>query len=207
MPETIVKQKRPRGDKTVGNLSRIERDLKAYELHLAGCTVRGVCEELKLKSTRTGWAAIKRGKAWVIERGIPTNERKVEIDALFKSTLAALSSEIQRQAEEGRIIEISRNDGSSEVRRTRGIDARIAGELSRSLNRWAEFCGLLERAPEISTAQTLISLAAPANGADFSSKWDRPTAEVAVVDVPATSSSGIPTTAELTPSLPASSEV
>ena len=204
MPETIVKQKRPRGDKTVGNLSRIECDLKAYELHLAGCTVRGVCEELKLKSTRTGWAAIKRGKAWVIERGIPTNERKVEIDALFKSTLAALSSEIQRQAEEGRIIEISRNDGSSEVRRTRGIDARIAGELSRSLNRWAEFCGLLERAPEISTAQTLISLAAPSSGADFSDRWDKPSEPA--VDVSATSSSGIPTTGELTPSLPESAE-
>ena len=184
-----MKQKRPRGDKTVGNLSRIERDLKAYELHLAGCTVRGVCEELKLKSTRTGWAAIKRGKAWVIERGIPTNERKVEIDALFKSTLAALSSEIQRQAEEGRIIEISRNDGSSEIRRSRGIDARIAGELSRSLNRWAEFCGLLERAPEINAAQTLIQLSAPTDGASFADRWGNKEESSQTVNVEASESS------------------
>ena len=90
------------------------------------------------------------------------------------------------------------------VKTKKGIDPRIAGELSRSLNRWAEFCGLLDRAPEIHAAATLVQLSAPASGADFSARWDKPSDPV--VDVSATSSSGIPTTGELTPSLPAPAE-
>ena len=81
------------------------------------------------------------------------------------------------------------------VKTKKGIDPRIAGELSRSLNRWAEFSGLLDRAPEISTAATLVQLAAPANGADFSARWNKPVEEPAVVDVT--------TTAETAPALPA----
>ena len=83
------------------------------------------------------------------------------------------------------------------VKTKKGIDPRIAGELSRSLNRWAEFCGLLDRAPEIHAAATLVQLAAPSNGADFSGKWNTPS-EPAVVDVT--------TTAEAAPALPAPAE-
>ncbi len=162
-------------------------------------------KELEIKSTQTAWSAIERGKKFAIEKGIDAEERRIDIDRMFKETLGLLVNTAKTQAFEGQ-IETIHGPGGTIVKTKKGIDPRIAGELSRSLNRWAEFCGLLERAPEISTAQTLISLAAPANGADFSSKWDRPTAEVAVVDVPATSSSGIPTTAELTPSLPAPAE-
>jgi len=186
--------------------ARIARDIAIFESHMRGNSVRAICDDFGIKSTQTIWGGIQRGREIVKERGIDIEDRRIDIDRMFKNTLGLLVKTAEQQAFEGQ-IETIHGPGGTIVKTKKGIDPRIAGELSRSLNRWAEFCGLLERAPEISTAQTLISLAAPANGADFSSKWDRPTAEVAVVDVPATSSSGIPTTAELTPSLPASSEV
>ena len=159
--QTVVEQKRPRGDKTVGNMSRIERDLKAYELHLSGCTIRGICEELNIKSTQTAHNAVKRGKEWVLERGIPTDERRIEIDTLFKETLGLLAQTARHQAQHGQEIFFVDQDGKKSMQRKAGIDPRIAGELSRSLNRWAEFCGLLERAPEQNNAITMVQLAAP----------------------------------------------
>jgi hypothetical protein len=87
MAQTLKEQTTPRGaDKRArgpATLSRIERDLKAYELHLMGCTVRGVCDELNISSTQTAFNAINRGRDYCIERGIPTEERKIEIDKLY----------------------------------------------------------------------------------------------------------------------------
>ena len=81
------------------------------------------------------------------------------------------------------------------VKTKKGIDPRIAGELSRSLNRWAEFCGLLDRAPEIHAAATLVQLSAPADGASFTDRWNR-------LSDPAVDVSATP--AEAAPALPAS---
>ena len=162
-------------------------------------------EELGITSTQTAWSAIERGKKFAIEKGIDVEERRIDIDRMFKETLGLLAATARQQAFEGQ-IETTHGPMGTIVKTRKGIDPRIAGELSRSLNRWAEFCGLLDRAPEIHAAATLIQLAAPADGASFAEKWDRPATEAAVVDVPATSSSGIPTTAELTPSLPEPAE-
>ena len=175
----------PRGDKTTATVARRERDLKAFSLSLSGISVRGIMQELEIKSTQTAWSAIERGKKFAIEKGIDVEERRIDIDLMFKETLGLLAATARQQAFEGQ-IETTHGPMGTIVKTKKGIDPRIAGELSRSLNRWAEFCGLLDRAPEIHTAATLISLAAPANGADFSSKWDRPTAEAAVVDVTTT---------------------
>jgi len=182
MSQTLVEQKRPRGDKSTGTLARIERDLKAYELHLAGVTVRGVCEELGIKSTQTAFNAINRGRDYCIERGIPAEERRIEIDALFKKTLGLLVKTAYDQDAHGQIETIHGPDGTI-VKTRKGVDPRIAGELSRSLNRWAEFCGLLERAPEVNQASTtLIQLSAPADGASFGSKWSGETVEISASD-------------------------
>ena len=183
MQQTVVEQKRPRGDKSTGNLARIERDLKAYELHLAGVTVRGVCDELGIKSTQTAFNAINRGRDYCIERGIPTEERRIEIDRMFKETLGLLAQTAREQAINGQEEFYVDQDGRKSMKRRKGVDPRIAGELSRSLNRWAEFCGLLERAPEVNTASTtLIQLAAPTNGAVFDTRWAGE-AEPATIDV------------------------
>ena len=170
MAQTLVEQKRPRGNKTTGNLTRIERDLRAYELTLAGCSVRGVCEELGIKSTQTAHNAIQRGKKFALENGIDIEEHRIDIDRMFKQTLGLLVATAQQQHLEGQIETIHSPDGTI-VKTKKGIDPRIAGELSRSLNRWAEFCGLLDRAPEVNQQATVIQLSAPADGASFADRW------------------------------------
>ncbi|CAI8412777.1 MAG: Uncharacterised protein [Synechococcus sp. MIT S9220] len=170
MAQTVVEQKRPRGNKTTGNLTRIERDLRAYELTLAGCSVRGVCEELGIKSTQTAHNAIQRGKKFALENGIDIEEHRIDIDRMFKQTLGLLVATAQQQHLEGQIETIHTPDGTI-VKTKKGICPRIAGELSRSLNRWAEFCGLLDRAPEVNQQATVIQLSAPADGAAFADRW------------------------------------
>ena len=150
-------------------------------------------KELEIKSTQTAWSAIERGKKFAIEKGIDVEERRIDIDLMFRETLGLLAATARQQAFEGQ-IETTHGPMGTIVKTKKGIDPRIAGELSRSLNRWAEFCGLLDRAPEVHTATTLVQLAAPANGADFSGKWNRPSDPA--VDVSATP-------AETAPALPA----
>ena len=105
--------------------ARQERDIAIYQSHMRGNSQRAIQEEFSIKSCQTVHAAIIRGRDLVKERGI-------EIDEMFKNTLGHLAGEVARQADEGRIVEIERNDGSREVRRTRGIDPRTAEALARS---------------------------------------------------------------------------
>ena len=127
----------------------------------------------------------KRGKEIVLERGIDIEERRIDIDRMFKETLGVLVQTARHQAEHGQEEFYVDQDGRKSMKRRVGIDPRIAGELSRSLNRWAEFCGLLERAPEQNNAITMVQLAAPSDGASFSDKWATAPAEGQTVDVTA----------------------
>ncbi len=180
MEQTVVRQKRPRGDKSTGTLSRLERDLKAYELHMMGITVRGVQQELGIKSTQTAHAAINRGRDYCIERGIDVEERRIDIDRMFKETLGLLAQTAREQAINGQQEFFTDPEGNVSTKRRKGIDPRIAGELSRSLHRWSEFLGLMDRVPEVnSNSTTLIQLAAPADGASFGSKWAEGAVDVA----------------------------
>ena len=182
MAQTVKVQTTPRGaDKRTrgpATLTKLERDLKAFELTLAGVTVRGVCEELGISSTQTAFNAINRGKEYCIERGIPSDERRIEIDKLFKQTLGLLVKTAYDQDAHGQIETIHGPDGTT-VKTRKGVDPRIVGELSRSLNRWAEFCGLLERVREVNQATTtLIQLSSPADGANFADRWSGQTVDV-----------------------------
>ena len=112
--------------------ARQERDIAIYQSHMRGNSQRAIQEEFSIKSCQTVHAAIIRGRDLVKERGIDLEERRIEIDEMFKNTLGHLAGEVARQADEGRIVEIERNDGSREVRRTRGIDPRTAEALARS---------------------------------------------------------------------------
>ena len=147
--------------------------MKAFELSLNGISVRGIQEELGIKSTQTVWAAIERGKKFSIERGIDIEERRIDIDRMFKNTLGLLVKTAEQQSFEGQ-IETTHGPMGTIVKTRKGIDPRIAGELSRSLNRWAEFCGLLDRAPELNQQATVINLSAPTDGASFADKWNAP---------------------------------
>jgi len=168
----------------VGSLARIQRDLKAYELSLAGVTIRGVCEELGLKSTKTAWDAVARGKAYAIERGIDVEETRIKIQQLFEQTLGALGKQVMEQQANGCITEFVDAEGNKSWKKIHGIDPRTAAELSRSLQRWAEFAGLMDRAPEAGGQQsTTIVLSAPAAGADFESRYSNMAS--AAADAPA----------------------
>lgn len=116
---------------------------------MRGNSVRAICDEFGIKSTQTVWGGIQRGKQHVKDRGIDVDERRIEIDQLFKDTLGALAKTVQEQAIEGRIQTIERNDGSSEIRRTKGVDPRTAEALARSADRWAQFLGVTDRANEV----------------------------------------------------------
>jgi hypothetical protein len=158
---------------------------------MAGLSVRAIQDEFAIKSTQTVHVAILRGKEYAKERGIDIEERRIEIDELFKSTLGALAQDVAKQARQGVVTETFDGDGKLiETRRTHGVSSRTAGELSRSLHRWASFLGLCEVGPEGggSSGMTLISLNMPADGATLESKWasaEPPATEAQAVDVTA----------------------
>jgi hypothetical protein len=94
-----------------------------------------------------------------------------------------LAQTIRHQSEHGCETFFVNEDGSKSMKRIKGVDPRIAGELSRSLHRWSEFLGLMDRAPEVNQASTtLIQLSAPADGASFGSKWAGETVEISASD-------------------------
>ena len=170
MSQTVTEQTRLPG-KRKRSEKLIERDIHAYTRHMAGLSVRAIGDELGLKSTQTVWGSIQRGREYVKERGIDLEERKIEIDQLFANTLGMLAGEIARQCDEGRIQTIERSDGTSEIRRTKGVDPRTAEALARSADRWAQFLGITDRAQEVNQATTLINLSAPTDGASFADRW------------------------------------
>lgn len=175
MEQTSKKHRIPRGadkrDTPRISVARQERDIAIYESHMRGNSIRAMQDEFKIKSTKTVWSAVQRGKALVIEKGIDIEERRIDIDQMFKSTLGYLAKAVEQQSFEGQ-IETIHGPGGTIVKTKKGIDPRIAGELSRSLNRWAEFCGLLDRAPELKQQATVINLSAPTDGAAFADKWN-----------------------------------
>ena len=153
--------------------AREQRNIAIYEAHMRGNSIRAIQEDFSIKSTQTVHLAITKGKELVIERGIDIEQRRIDIDRMFKNTLGLLAKTAEQQAFEGQ-IETTHGPMGTIVKTKKGIDPRIAGELSRSLNRWAEFCGLLDRAPELNQQATVINLSAPTDGAAFADKWNAP---------------------------------
>ena len=151
---------------------------------MRGNSIRAIQKEFQIKSTKTVWSAVGRGKDLVIERGIDLEVRRIEIDEMFKNTLGHLAGEVARQAGEGRIQTIERSDGSREIRRTKGIDPRTAEALARSADRWAQFLGITDRAQEVNQQATVINLAPAADAMAFEQQWTgAPENEPKTVDV------------------------
>ena len=70
------------------------------------------------------------------------------------------------------------------MKKMKGVDPRMLGEAGRGLIRFAEFAGLMDRAPEQhNTAVTMVNLSAPSDGASFSDKWSQAPVEGETVDV------------------------
>ena len=152
--------------------AKIQRDIAIYKRHMMGLSIRAIQDEFAIKSTQTVHLAIQRGREYVIDRGINVEERRIEIDQLFNETLGLLIKTARHQSEKGVEEFFVDQDGRKSMKRRPGVDPRIAGELSRSLHRWSEFLGLMDRAPEQTVANTtLIQLATPADGASFTDRW------------------------------------
>ena len=152
--------------------AKIQRDIAIYKRHMMGLSIRAIQDEFSIKSTQTVHLAIQRGREYVIDRGINVEERRIEIDQLFNETLGLLIKTARHQSEKGVEEFFVDQDGRQSMKRRPGVDPRIAGELSRSLHRWSEFLGLMDRAPEQTVANTtLIQLATPADGASFTDRW------------------------------------
>lgn len=160
MAETVTKHLDPSTTKLgPGKYKRkrsqalIDRDIRAYQLHINGSSIRAIADEIDLKSSRSAWDAVNRGRAYVKEKGIDLELRRIDIDQLFKETLCALALEVQRQVDEGRITEIVRSDGTKEIKRVRGVCPRTAEALARSADRWGQFLGLTDRPDEKNSFQ------------------------------------------------------
>ena len=152
--------------------AKIQRDIAIYKRHMMGLSIRAIQDEFAIKSTQTVHLAIQRGREYVIDRGIDVEERRIEIDQLFNETLGLLIKTARHQSEKGVEEFFIDQNGNKSMKRRPGVDPRIAGELSRSLLRWSELLGLMDRAPEQTVANTtLIQLATPADGASFTDRW------------------------------------
>ena len=181
---------------------RVQQSIDAFALHLQGSSYRGIQKHFGWKSPHTAVNAVQRGEELAKKLNLDSEKIRLKIAAAFDRLADITIAQVEEQVKEGRVTLIQHCDGTKEVRHTKGVDPRMVGEAGRGLIRFAEFAGLMDRAPEVHAAATLVQLSAPADGASFTDRWNRPSDPV--VDV--TSSSGIPTTAELTPSLPESAE-
>ena len=177
------------------NPERIKQHLDAFALHLQGVSYRGIQQHYGWKSLSTAQNSVMRGELLAKELNLDGEKIRLKIAAAFDRLADITIAQVEEQVKDGRVTLIQHCDGTKEVRHTKGVDPRMVGEAGRGLIRFAEFAGLMDRQPEIHAAATLVQLSAPANGADFSDRWNKPVEEPAVVDVT--------TTAEAAPALPA----
>jgi hypothetical protein len=54
----------------------------------------------------------------------------------------------------------------------------MLGEAGRGLIRFAEFAGLMDRAPEVNQVVSMVQLNGPADGVSFADKWAQPAVDV-----------------------------
>lgn len=157
---------------------RVQQHLDAFALHLQGVSDRGVQEHFGWKSLSSAQNSIKRGEILAKELNLDSEKIRLKIAAAFDYIAEVTIAQVKEQAENGRITMIRDNEGRSEVRKQAGVDPRLLGEAGRGLIRFAEFCGLMDRAPEVSSSTTLIQLSAPTDGASFTDRWSQPAIEV-----------------------------
>lgn len=154
------------------NPERIKQHLDAFALHLQGVSYRGIQDHFGWKSLSTAQNSVKRGEELAKKLNLDSEKIRLKIAAAFDYLADVTVQQVKEQVANGRITQIARDDGSKEVRKTAGVDPRMLGEAGRGLIRFAEFAGLMDRAPEVNqAATTLIQLSAPADGVSFADKW------------------------------------
>ena len=158
-------------------MAKIEEYLTAYGYHLQGLSNRGVMHEMGHKTVKTTQNQIRRGEEIAKELGLDTERLHLKIAAAFEQLADISIAQVKEQVENGRVTMIQDSDGQKEVRRQKGLDPRMLGEAGRGLIRFAEFAGLMDRAPEVTTgdvSQQVVFVQPPTDGAS----WDAQTVDV-----------------------------
>lgn len=176
-----------RGRRKRRNEELIDRDIEIYKRHMRGESIRAIGEIYGLKSSSTISVAIQRGKEHAKLKGIDVEEKRIVISEMFEQTLQTVAKQVQHQALNGLTTTIVDPDGGVMTKTVAGIDPRLAAELGRSLHRWSEFLGLMDRTPDQNvTSATTVVLQAPPAGAAFDAHYDHkqiePAANEQIID-------------------------
>jgi hypothetical protein len=156
----------------IRNPDRIQQHINAFALHLQGVSYRGIQEHFGWKSLSTAQNSVKRGEELAKDLGLDSERIRLKLANFFDELCDITLAQIKDQVENGQITQVADNQGNTTVTNRRGVDPRILGEAGRGAIRFAEFVGLMDRAPEQTVANTtLIQLATPADGASFADRW------------------------------------
>lgn len=156
------------------NLAKVQEYIRAYCFSLQGLSQRGVMKEMGHKHVRTTQNQIKKGEQFAKLLGIDTDRVQLKLAGFLDQVLDITLQQMQHQAEHGQLTEFMDVEGKLSYRKVKAVDPRLLGEAGRGAIRFAEFAGLMDRAPEQNTQTTLINLAAPKDGASFGDRWDKP---------------------------------
>ena len=168
----------------VRNLDRIQQHIDAFALHLQGVSYRGIQEQFGWKSLSTAQNSVMRGEQLAKDLGLDGERIKLKLANFFDELCDITLAQVKKQVEEGQVCLVADNQGNETITRRRGVDPRLLGEAGRGAIRFAEFCGLMDRAQEVnSNSTTLIQLAVPSDGASFSDKWSGKGETVEVADI------------------------
>ena len=156
----------------IRNPDRIQQHINAFALHLQGVSYRGIQEHFGWKSLSTAQNSVKRGDEMAKDLGLDSERIRLKLANFFDELCDITLAQVKQQAETGQEEFFVDSEGNKSMKRRMGVDPRLLGEAGRGAIRFAEFVGLMDRAPEVNQASTtLIQLSAPADGASFGSKW------------------------------------
>ena len=168
----------------IRNPDRIQQHIDAFALHLQGVSYRGIQEQFGWKSLSTAQNSVMRGEQLAKDLGLDGERIKLKLANFFDELCDITLAQVKKQVEEGQVCLVADNQGNETITRRRGVDPRLLGEAGRGAIRFAEFCGLMDRAQEVnSNSTTLIQLAVPSDGASFSDKWSGKGESVEVADI------------------------
>ena len=168
----------------IRNPDRIQQHINAFALHLQGVSYRGIQDHFGWKAVSTAQNSVMRGEQLAKDLGLDGERIKLKLANFFDELCDITLAQVKKQVEEGQVCLVADNQGNETITRRRGVDPRLLGEAGRGAIRFAEFCGLMDRAQEVNQANTtLIQLAVPSDGASFSDKWSGKGETVEVADI------------------------
>ena len=167
----------------IRNPDRIQQHIDAFALHLQGVSYRGIQDHFGWKSLSTAQNSVMRGEQLAMDLGLDGERIRLKLANFFDELCDITLAQVKKQVDEGQVCLVADNQGNETITRRRGVDPRLLGEAGRGAIRFAEFCGLMDRAPEAATQQTtLIQLSSPADGGSFADRWGPQTVEISTSD-------------------------